>query len=235
MCLGVCASEFLQMEALFTCQCGPVSLPLGASGAGFSALGSCRLPRTNGPGLATPPPGYHFPGRSAPLFASGSCTPRRGCTSPGAGLLPTSRRGFCACRAAPPKESGSEPAASTTARRTPSPHPYPHPTPQACVQVAKCSPEGLVFTAGFSGLLPEGWLPAASGRGKWGQEHRGGTPPNVTGLRGPRGMNGTRSWLRGCPRTPSLSRSGKTIRLVRWGLAEPAIPRTQRNQVFAQG
>ena len=37
-------------------------------------------------------------------------------------------------------------------------------------------------------------------------------------------MNGTRSWLRGYPTTASPSRSGKSIRLVRRGLAEPTIP-----------
>lgn len=78
-------------------------------------------------------------------------------------------------------------------------------------------------------------MPAPPGRGKWSGELRGGTPPKVTDLRGPRGMNGTRSRLPGCPATPSRSQSGKTIRLVRWGLAEPAIPQNPKESSPCSG
>lgn len=48
-------------------------------------------------------------------------------------------------------------------------------------------------------------------------------------------MNGTRSRLPGCPATPSRSQSGKTIRLVRWGLAEPAIPQNPKESSPCSG
>lgn len=60
-CLGLCVRGLLQMEALFTCQRGPVSLPLGTSVAGLSALGSCRLLGTNGPASPLLRRGIFFP------------------------------------------------------------------------------------------------------------------------------------------------------------------------------
>lgn len=170
----------------------------------------------------------------AALRTPGSGTPRPGCASSGAGLPPASRGGSLACGAAPPKGSSPEPAALGDAR-WPDPS-YSH--SYSCFAPGSSLPNAAQRDgsgSGFHRRLQEGSLPAPSGRGKWGQEQRGGTAPNVTGLRGPRGMNGTRSWLRGYPTTASPSRSGKSVRLVRRGLAEPTIPRTQRNQIFAQG
>ena len=152
------------------------------------------------------------------------------------GLPPASRRGSRACGAAPPKVSGPEPAARTTAGR-PNPTPQPLASPRASRPGPRCqvqprgTGEGLGFTAGFTRV--DCLLPLEGGSGARSREE--GQPLVRLALRRPRGMNGTRSWLRGCPPTPSPSRSGKAISLVRWGLAEPAIPGTQRNQVFAQG
>lgn len=97
----------------------------------------------------------------------------------------------------------------------------------AWVWFANCSAERRVRV--WVSCQTSGGLTAySSGRGKWGQEQRRGTPPNVTGLRGLRGMNGARSGLRGCRTPPSNRGSGKTIRLVMWGPAEPTIPQNPK-------
>lgn len=70
MCPRICVRGLLRVEALFTCQRGPVSLPLGPSVAGFLALGNCRFPGTNGPDSpCLSSARHHFAGRPARLSA----------------------------------------------------------------------------------------------------------------------------------------------------------------------
>lgn len=134
-------SGLLQMEALFTCQRGPVSLPLGTSVAGFSALGSSRRPTANGPASPLLRRGA---GRCAPLPAPGSRTLRTGCAGSGTGLPPSSQRGSCVPSEPLPNREALSPRSRPLPNQILPLSPYPHPTPCDWVHVAKCSPEGRV-------------------------------------------------------------------------------------------
>ena len=144
MCPGICVRGLLRVEALFTCQRGPVSLPLGTSLAGFLALGSCRLPGTNGPDSpCLSSARHHFPGRLARLSARPAPALRApAAPAPGQDSLPPLEEGPSPAEPLLLKGAAlSRPGGCQVARSFLFP---PLPSSRARVQLAKCSPEGRV-------------------------------------------------------------------------------------------
>lgn len=206
-------------KCLFTCQRGLVSLPLGTGAAGLCAS----------PGL-TGPPRRSAAGRG-PLRVRLCVRLCAAAPRPGPALRPRERSAGCPERVPRP----AEPAAPAPALQI-HPHPTPASSPHTSRPALRCKmqPRGMDEGLGFASDSRAVACLAPPGSGKWDQEQRGGTPPKVTDLRGPRGMNGTGSRLPGCPATPSRAQSGKTIRLVSGDRPSPPFPRTQRHQRLAR-
>lgn len=139
---GLCLGGLLQMEALFTCQRGLVSLPLGVSVAG-SRRSEPAAPGTNGPTSPLPPqPGSALrpaPRARLPHTTSGWAS------APGKGSRGRLKEGPVPFGAASPR----------AASRTPSPAPALTPHPQlgyGCEVQLRGTAEGLGFLSDLRGL-----------------------------------------------------------------------------------